>query len=121
MYSQGYALFAIYLLSHIFMVLALRNPKKRILFTAAALACQIIGIAPQEYYYGLELVRPVLIYLVLAEKSKDLKTKLLKSLKVWLPYILILLGFTIFRVLMSSLYSYQIGFLDQFRSAPLRQ
>ena len=119
MYSQGYALFAIYLLSHIFMVLALRNPKRRILFTAAALACQIIGIAPQEYYYGLELVRPVLIYLALTEESKDLKTKLLNTLKFWLPYIFILLGFTIFRVLMSSLYSYQIGFLDQFRSAPI--
>ncbi len=118
MKSQGYALFAIYILSHIFMVLAVRNPKKRTLFIAAATISQIIGIAPQEYYYGFELVRPVVLFLSLPEDQKEIKPRLLQSFRFWIPYLMVLVGFTFFRVSQSNLYSYQIGFLDQFKINP---
>ncbi len=120
MKSQGYALFAIYILSHIFMILAVHNPKKWIIYTIAAIICQIIGIAPQEYYYGFELVRPVILFFSLSKQESDWKKKLLLSLKWWVPYFVVLLSFTIFRVGQSNLYSYQIGFLDQFKLNPLR-
>lgn len=120
MKSQGYALFAIYILSHIFMVLAVRNPNKRLLFTGAAIISQIIGIAPQEYYYGFELVRPVVLFLSLPENVKDLKPRIWQSFKFWIPYLIVLAGFTLFRVSQSNLYSYQIGFLDQFKLDPFQ-
>lgn len=120
MKSQGYALFTIYILSHIFMVLAVQNPKKRIIYTIAAIICQIIGIAPQEYYYGFELVRPLVLFFSLSKQETDWKKKLLQTFKWWVPYFVVLVSFTLFRVGQSNLYSYQIGFLDQFKLNPLR-
>jgi hypothetical protein len=120
MKSQGYALFTIYILSHIFMVLAVHNPKKRIVYTIAAIICQIIGIAPQEYYYGFELVRPLVLFFSLSKQETDWKKRLLLTLKWWLPYFVVLVSFTLFRVGQSNLYSYQISFLDQFKLNPLR-
>lgn len=119
MYSQAYALFAIYLLSYIFMVLALRNPERRALLTGAAMVCQFIGIAPQEYFFGLELVRPVLLFLAIPKDKKTVFSKLLHTLGLYLPYLAVVVGFTAFRVLRSDLYSYQIGFINQIKAAPL--
>ena len=119
MYSQNYALLAIYLLSYTLMILALRNPEKRVLLTILAMLCQFIGIAPMEYYYGLELVRPVLLFLAMPRTNSRFGTNLLATLKNYLPYALVLLGSTAFRVLMRESYSYQIGFIEQFLLTPL--
>lgn len=121
MYAQNYTVFAVYFLSYIFMVLAVRNPNRRVLFTAFGLICQFIGIAPMELYYGLELVRPLIIYFTIAEESMTVKTRLIAAARLYLPYFSLFLGFTLFRVLFSGqLYSYQFGLLDQLTSAPLQ-
>ncbi len=99
--------------------MALRNPEKRVLLTILAMLCQFIGIAPMEYYYGLELVRPVLLFLAMPRTNSRFGTNLLATLKNYLPYALVLLGFTAFRVLMRESYSYQIGFIEQFLLTPL--
>lgn len=120
MYAQNYAIFAIYLFSYIFMVLAVRNPKRRLLFTVLGIICQFIGIVPMELYYGLELVRPIILFLLLSEEKETLKAKLFATARFWLPYFLLFFGFTLFRVFFSSkLFSYQISFLDQLVSNPL--
>lgn len=121
MYAQNYAIFAIYFCSFIFMVLAYRHPKQRLLFTFLGLVCQFIGIAPMELYYGLELIRPLVLFLITAGEDTPLKDRLISCAKLWLPYFMLLLGFTLFRVFFSSkLYSYQISFLDQLAAEPLR-
>ena len=120
MYSQVYVLLSIYILSYILMVLAIRNPNKRMPLILAAMFCQFVGIAPQEYFFGFELVRPVVIFLAMPEESKDMKGKLLQVFKAGLPYLVVLAGFTLFRIFGSDLYSYQIGFIDQFKIRPLK-
>ena len=82
------------------------------------MVCQFIGIAPMELYYGLELVRPVLIFLMLPYEVTTTKSKLWKTFTHWLPYLLVFLGFTLFRVLFSHLYSYQVSFFDQLLQDP---
>ena len=119
MYSLTYILLAIYLLSFILMILALHNPKKRVPLVIGAMICQFIGVAPQEYFFGFELVRPILIYLSLPEENQSIKPRILQAIKAWLPYLIVLLGFTFFRIFRSNLYSYQIGFIDQFKISPL--
>ena len=119
MYSQNYAILAVYFLSHIFMILAIRNPKRRCVYTILAMILQFIGIAPMELYYGLELVRPILIFLELRDDTKPLKVQLTRSFKTWLPYLLVLFGFTLFRVGFGQLYSYQLGLVNQLKSDPI--
>ncbi len=119
MYGQNYAILAIYFLSYIFMILGLRKSKYRPLFIGLGMVFQFIGIAPMELYYGLELVRPVLLFVMLPDDMANFKSKLWKTFLQWLPYLLVFLGFTLFRVLFSHLYSYQVSFFDQLMQNPL--
>ncbi len=119
MYGQNYAILTVYFLSYICMILGVRKTKYRPLFIGLGMAFQFIGIAPMELYYGLELVRPVLLFFILPDEVTDFKSKLWKTFLLWLPYLLVFLGFTLFRVLFSHLYSYQVSFFDQLIQNPL--
>ena len=119
MYGQNYAILTIYFLSYIFMILGLKKSKYRPLFIGLGLVFQFIGIAPMELYYGLELVRPVLLFFMLPGEVTDFKSKLWKTFLLWLPYLFIFVGFTLFRVLFSHLYSYQVSFFDQLFQDPI--
>jgi hypothetical protein len=119
MYAQNYAIFAIYFLSYIFMILAYRKPKQKILLIILSLICQFIGIAPMELYYGLEFVRPVLIYFALSSDESGIKPRLFKTFKIWLPYVLVIIGFTLFRILNKQDYAYPVAFFDHLKNSPL--
>ena len=118
MYSQNYALLTIYFLSYIFMILGMRKSKYRLLFIGLGLVFQFIGIAPMELYYGLELVRPVILFFMLTDEEMNTKSRLRKAIVHWLPYLSLFLGFTLFRILFSHLYSYQVSFFDQLIQKP---
>ena len=62
MYGQNYLLLSLYFLSYIFMMKGLNKNKHNKLFTVLGLICQFIGIAPMELYYGLEFVRPLVLF-----------------------------------------------------------
>lgn len=118
MYGQNYAIFAIYFLSYIFMILSIRKPDKKVLFFFLAFICQFIAIVPMELFYGLEFVRPVLIYFALTSEESEIKPRLIKTLKIWLPYLLAVIGLTLFRVLYTRNFSYQVSFFDNLVSSP---
>ena len=118
MYSQTYFLMAVYFTSYILMLLSFRPGKQRWIFTVLALVCQFIGIAPMEYFYGLELIRPILICLVLQHQGQNFGKRALATLKFWLPYGLVFLGFTAFRVFSSQQFSYKFNLLSDLQSDP---
>jgi hypothetical protein len=119
MYSQTYFLMAIYLVSYILMLLSFKQGKPRWVFTVLALLCQFIGIAPMEYFYGLELMRPILIFLVITHQEQIFGKRVLAALKTWLPYGLVFLAFTAFRILSSQQFSYKFNFLSDLMSHPV--
>lgn len=119
MYGQNYAIFTVYFLSYIFMILAYQRPKQKVLFIILSLICQFIGIAPMELFYGLEFVRPVLIYFAFTSDTDKVKTRIFMTFKIWLPYFLVVLGFTLFRMLNSHNYTHQASFFDHLFSSPL--
>jgi hypothetical protein len=123
MYSQAYFLLSVYFLSYFFMYWAIRqrgNPARSMLWSVLALVCEIIGIVPMEYYYGLELVRPFVIYFLLRQETSSPTKPLGRAILHWLPYLAVFAGFTIFRVTYSSSYSYQVGILSRFAEQPMQ-
>ncbi len=118
MYSQTYFLLAVYFTSYILMLISFRSGKQPWVFTALALICQFIGIAPMEYFYGLELIRPILIYLVLPHQGQKFTERFLAAFKFWLPYGLVFLGFTALRVFSSQQFSYKFNLLSDLTSHP---
>lgn len=85
-------------MSFYWMVKAIKNPNRFWWFTALAFLVKVIHLFTTEYFAGLELVRPIIIFLALQNKeSKGFKTRLWNTVKVWTPYLIVTGAFTIWR------------------------
>ena len=121
MYSQVFLLMALYFYSYWTMVKAVTSKGKsaRSLWTMLTLILMLIGIAPMEYFYGLELVRPVVLYYLLVQNSESSKPGLRRLFAKWLPYLAGLVAFTAYRIVNNQSYSYSISLIDKFKESPL--
>jgi hypothetical protein len=77
------------------MIKAIRHPEKFASYTAGAFALKLIHLFTIEYFAGLELVRPILIYIALKNSNK--KALIWTTVKIWSPYLLISGAFSIWR------------------------
>ena len=79
-----------YLLSFGFTARALRSdPKKKTINSVIALLMLILGIFPTEYFIGLEPLRFLFIWVILAEETKGFWHRFIQTMKRWWPYFLI--------------------------------
>ncbi len=92
--NQEWIPFLFYLLSFGFTAKALREPAKFNRYTALALFFLVLGVFPSEYFATQEPLRFLFIYTLIAEQwsLKDVLPTFKRTLKLWLPYILIWLG-----------------------------
>ncbi len=118
MFSQVYVLLTIYFISYILMIVSLRSRNGYWLYTLPALVLAFMGIAPIEYFFGLELVRPLLIWKVLSDHAKGESVHPKQVMVYWLPYLLVFLGFGAYRVITTSRYSYQMNLFSELQAAP---
>lgn len=108
MYSQYFIQYVISVLSIIFMVLALRSKKRYGVYTIFALLAAIFGLFTSEYFFGIELIRPLIIVIVLFEGAHEISISFLKRiLNYWLPYILITIIFLFWRIFIFQFPTYQ--------------
>lgn len=117
MYSLVYLLMAVYFLSYWLMHQAVRQRQSRrmyAVYTLAGLLCVVIGIVPMEYFYGMELIRPIVLWFIFRQQDPRPLRAAGRAMLHWLPYLLVFAGFTVYRILYSSEYAYQVGLLDQF-------
>ena len=76
-------------LSFYFTVRAARHPEKFLRFAFLAFGLKIIHLFTTEYFAGLELIRPVLIFIALRETRQKSNGRNLRGvLAQWSPYIL---------------------------------
>ena len=87
--NQEWIPFIFYLLSFIFTARAIRTPQKSLTSTIIALLFLILGVFPTEYFIGLEPLRFLFIWVILAEETKDFRQIFIKTIKRWWPYFLI--------------------------------
>ncbi len=99
-YSQHWICYLLFFLSLGAMVQANRSESKRAywLLTALAVAFSLLQLLTMEYYTGLELVRPLLLWILLQEKGIPWRKRVTTTLRGWLPYLLSLVGFVIWRL-----------------------
>jgi len=71
-----------------------------------------------EYYYGLELIRPLILGLVFRDSDKKEPHKSIQIFKSWLPYLIPLILIFIWRYAISKWVNYEITLLSDLNSAP---
>jgi len=101
-YSQHWTCYLLFFLSLGAMVEAWRSQRSRPgrfwLLTGLAMAASLLQLLTMEYFAGLELLRPFLLWVLIAENVKERRAKAAAVLRGWLPYLLVLAGFTIWRL-----------------------
>jgi len=99
-----------------YMVLAVRNQNRFWRFTSISLALSLITMFTTEYYYGLEFIRPVILWIVLREKFQFKWADFVKAFKAWLPYLIPLVAVFIWRLIVSQSVNYQITIFEEVAS-----
>ena len=92
---MGFLLFSISIWA---MLRSIRRPDQFWFYTILSLMTSALQLLIIEYYIGLELIRPVLIWILFSDREESIKETILRVVKLWAPYLGILAVYIIFRL-----------------------
>ena len=117
-YGHFYLIYSAFIGSLLCTVLAFRNPQRYALFTGLGIILSAVNLFSMEYFFTLEIIRPVMLYVLLTQKNEP--KRFWKSLRLWLPYALILLSTVGWRLFLFpyQTQNYQPLFLTTLKSDP---
>jgi len=118
-YSNSYLVFTLFIFSFGSMVWAYRQPTRFWLWMALSLVSSAFSLFITEYFFGLELLRPVLLWMLLAAPDAGRLKQLRAVILRWLPYLAILIPFVIWRAFIAPSPRASIQLFDSMRAAPL--
>jgi hypothetical protein len=93
-----YLFFTFYFGSLGVMLLAIRNTRRYYLLTLLALILSAAHLLATEYFWGSELVRPILIFLLARESVGNATVKVKKVFMHWSPYLVLLILIILWRL-----------------------
>lgn len=105
------------LLSFYLMMLSIKHQKYALWYTIAAVLLVSCHFS-LEYFVGLELARPVVLYFYMKQNSADNKISLGKVFMRWLPYLSMVILFGIWRVFIFKFPSYKPHFMNDLVTQP---
>ncbi len=79
------------------MILATQKPRWAIPLTLLGLILNGVGFVLEEFFVGLELFRPILLWLYSKNVSSDPKKRRLYVIKMWAPYLAVWVAFVVWR------------------------
>ena len=101
-YHQHWTGYAAYFFSLGAMILSIRRPKRYWLWMPLSLAGFFLHVTIFEYFVGLELLRPLILWLLLnSTEQKTLRQRIRLCAQHWMPYFLALVAFSTWRVWLS--------------------
>jgi hypothetical protein len=126
-YSSMFIVLDCFLLSLYLNIKSLHRPSdhkpnwKVWLLTGLALLLSLYNLLALEYFFTLELLRPLLIWFALSGENLDRRKRMKVTFTNWLPYLILWVLITIWRVFFFSfqMHNYQMLFFDNFRESPI--
>ncbi len=118
-YSQAYLLFAAFLFSLGLMISAVRagfRTRRYWAATAAALLLSAFSFFSTEYFFGVELIRPFLIWLALRELAGEPRKRAAATLKHYIPYFIELMIYAVWRGFLFRASTYEVEALNELSS-----
>ncbi|MEJ5201341.1 MAG: hypothetical protein WHV66_03825, partial [Anaerolineales bacterium] len=107
----------LFLFSLAAMLLAVRQPKWRWLWMVLGVLSSL-AIFSLEYFAGLELIRPVLLWIVLGQQLLPSRKRIQRLLVFWLPYLFVFITFGIWRVFIFKFPTYQPALIEGLSESP---
>jgi hypothetical protein len=133
-YGFHWISFFLYCISLYWMIRAAREPQHYLLFTCLAILSTTIQLFTVEYFVGLEILRPLILYIALQSQDLPSRKRLKRAALHWGPYLLLFCGYLLWRLrfmpipgtdrntpqLMTNLIADPIGTLPVFASMILQ-
>ncbi len=96
-YQFFWTLHTLYFISLALMVSALRQTKFRILKLSTSVLLTVYSLFGLEYFFGIELLRALFIWIALTSIYPDLKERFQKTLTFYAPYLIATIGYLYWR------------------------
>ncbi len=117
-YSNAFLVYTLFLISLGCMVWAYRKPAWFWPLTALALITQVVSMSMTEYFYGLELLRPAFLWLLMERQGEPKAARLRRVAVGWLPYLVLAGAFLIDRMFFHQTPRGQILLFNQLSASP---
>ena len=115
-YGYHFTVYTLFLFSLYTMLRTLRRPS--IFLTILGLLASALNLVMGEYFFALDLIRPLLLWFALREIVAP-KQRIGRVISAWFPYLLIFLAGVLERVLVFNNQVYSYSLLDELKAAPL--
>ena len=120
MYSFSYFCLAGIFFSFTLMIKALRSRPNNWIFFALSLLIGVYCYSSNEYFAGLELIRPLIIWYVLDGEFSVRSKRLFKTIKLWAPYFIAFLAFIVWRAFFFQSSVHKLTVLSQLSTDPIK-
>ncbi len=120
-YGHFSLIFTFFFLSIALMLIGERFPRYYWPAMIGGVLCSAVNLFTLEYYFGIELLRPLLLWVVVSEITPERRSQIKRTLLAYLPYAIVLLCFILWRIFGFHSQDYGIalgansGFLQTFR------
>lgn len=96
-FSFHWICYFLYGLSLYLMIRAVRRPRRFTMLMIGSLLAGGLQLYSQEFYTGIELLRPLVIWLALGAQGMGSKERLRRTLLTWLPFLVLMVGYLTWR------------------------
>jgi hypothetical protein len=121
-FHQQWLQYALITLGMALMVQAFRHPKYQVWLTLASLLATLTQLSITEYFVGLELLRLPILWILSLEEEQTWGLRIRKTLLRWLPYLLLLTAFVVWRLFFVQLTGddpYRANWLYRLTTTPI--
>lgn len=118
-YSHDWIVISLFFISLGLMIAAFRKPRWFWVMMITSWILAAFAMFADEYYFGLEFLRPVLLWLTLKERFPERRVRLGKVLLTWLPYLAIMAVFLFWRLVLHVSPRGEVQIIEQISSQPL--
>jgi len=119
LYSHFYIVLFFFLCSLLCMLQAMDSPKRYWTWMIVGMLFSALNLWMMEYFYVLELVRIGVILVALRDEVLTLRERIIRALKLWVPYLSVFILSVLFRLFIFINQVYGMGLTSQLKSAPI--
>ncbi|MHC1784275.1 MAG: hypothetical protein AB9891_16235 [Anaerolineaceae bacterium] len=114
-----FSVLLLFLLSMYWMLLSTEKRSGRVFFLIGSIVFSL-NIFALEYYLGLELLRPVMLWIVFHRAGLNIRKTLIKTALTWAPYLAVLILYSYWRAFVFKFPTYQPTFLQDVLGQPVK-
>jgi hypothetical protein len=117
-YGHFFVVLSVFFFSIGGMLWSIRRPEKYGLFTALSLLGAAVNLFSLEYFFGLDLLRGVFVWILLGEMAYKGRARLLRTLRYWSPYLALTMVYAFWRAFIFKFQTYQPDLINNLSASP---